>query len=81
MPSPAEILTQLQPLFREVFDVPDLVLTESLAAKDVEAWDSLNHIRVIAAIEQKFAVRLTSQEVESLTCVGDVAKLLANKVA
>lgn len=81
MPSPAEVLSILQPLFRDILDIPDLVLTESMAAKDVQEWDSLNHIRLVSATEQKFNVRLTSLELDNLTCVGDLAKLVASKLA
>ena len=80
MPSPSEVLSSLQPLFREILDIPDLVLTSHLAAKDVEEWDSLNHIRLVSATEQKFALRLTSLEIETLKCVGDLAALVASKL-
>lgn len=80
MPNASEVLATLQPLFRDVLDIPDLVLTNSMTAKDIEEWDSLNHIRIISATEQKFSVRLTSLEVEKLTCAGDLAELIASKL-
>ena len=79
MPGPSEVLSSLQPLFRDILDIPDLVLTEDMAAKDVEEWNSLNHIRLISAIERKFGLRLTSLEVEKLKCVGDLAALVITK--
>ena len=33
MPGPSEVLSSLQPLFRDILDIPDLVLTEDMAAK------------------------------------------------
>ena len=80
MPGPSEVLSSLQPLFRDILDIPDLVLTEDMAAKDVEEWNSLNHIRLISAIELKFGLRLTSLEVEKLKCVGDLAALVSSKL-
>jgi acyl carrier protein len=78
--TPADVLAALQPLFRDILDVPDLQLTASMSAKDVDEWDSLNHIRLISGIEQHFKVRLTSADVERLTCVGDMANLVAAKL-
>ena len=80
MATAAEILTQLQPLFREILDIPDLTVTAAMTARDVDEWDSLNHIRLISAIEQHFHVRLSSAEVEGLACVGDMADLVAGKL-
>lgn len=80
MPTPSELLTSMQPLFRDILDIPDLELTNSMSAKDVPEWDSLNHIRLISGIEQHFGVQLSSAEVERLTCVGDMAELVASKL-
>jgi len=80
MPSPSEVLSSLQPLFQEILDIPDLVLTREMTAKDIEEWNSLNHIRLISATEQKFGLRLTALEVENLKCVGDLAALVASKL-
>lgn len=80
MPTPTEILAQLQPLFQDILDIPDLILTAGMSAKDVDEWDSLNHIRLVSAIEQHFKVALSSAEVERLACVGDMADLVAAKL-
>ena len=80
MPTPTDILASLQPLFRDILDIPDLVLTASMSAEDVDEWDSLNHIRLISTIEQQFKVQLTSAEVEEIACVGDMANLVASKL-
>ena len=80
MPGPSEVLSSLQPLFRDILDIPDLDLTEDMAAKDIDEWNSLNHMRLISAIEQKFKLRLTTREVENLKCVGDMAALVASRL-
>jgi len=80
MPTSSEMLSRLEPLFREILDIPDLILTAELTAKDIPEWDSLNHIRLISGVEQKYAVQLTSLEVEQLTCAGDLARLVATKL-
>lgn len=80
MPTADDILRQLEPIFQEILDIPDLHLTRSLNAKQVPEWDSLNHMRLLAAIEQQFAVRLASREVEALADVGDMADLVARKL-
>lgn len=80
MPTPSELLASMQPLFRDILDIPDLELTNGMSAKDVLEWDSLNHIRLISGIEQHFGIQISSTEVERLTCVGDMAELVASKL-
>ncbi len=72
-------LERLTELFREVFDDPDMIVTEHLSAKDVDDWDSLTHIQLISRIEKAFQLRFTMAEIASLKEVGDLMKLIAAK--
>ncbi|CAB3802512.1 hypothetical protein LMG28614_05627 [Paraburkholderia ultramafica] len=74
------IIFRLELIFREILDNPDLVVTSSLTSHDVAEWDSLNNLRIIAAVEKRLAVQFTGPEVEKLTCVGDLAALIASKL-
>jgi acyl carrier protein len=75
-----EILEQLQPVFRDVFDDPDLVITEASNAKTVEGWDSLAHINLVAAVQETFDVRFALGELETLQNVGDMIALMKRKM-
>ena len=55
---------------RDVFDDDAVEITENTTAKDVDGWDSLNHIRFMVTVEQRFKVRFSSREVESLRNLG-----------
>jgi acyl carrier protein len=76
-----ELLTQLQPIFRDVFDRSDLIVTRESNAETVEGWDSLVHITLINAIEQEFAVDFALGELESLKNVGEMVDLIERKRA
>ncbi len=71
--------TRAQNVFREVFEDPDLNVTEKTVAADVPAWDSLNHINLVLALEEEFGVEFTTPEVTSMSNVGDLFALLARK--
>ncbi len=75
----SRILTELQDICREVFENPGLTLTESTTAEDVPHWDSLNHLNVVAAAEQRFGIRFRTSEVEGLKNIGDFVCLVAAK--
>jgi len=76
-----QIYTELTSVFREVFDDDTLVLRPDLTAKDVEAWDSLNHVNLIVAAESHFGIKFKTAEVESLQNVGHFVQLIGQKLA
>ena len=49
-----EIAATLQGIFTKVLDA-DVTITNELSAADVPAWDSLNHIRLMVAVQKAFA--------------------------
>jgi acyl carrier protein len=65
-------IDQLTEIMRDVFDDDNIKPTEAMTADDVEAWDSLSHIRLIVSIEKRFNIRFTNAEVERLRNVGDL---------
>ena len=70
---------QVQEVFRRVFGRSDLAIGESTIAADIAEWDSLTHINLIIALEQEFGVQFSSQDVASMSRVGDLFKLLQEK--
>ncbi|WP_337996575.1 acyl carrier protein [Oleispirillum naphthae] len=74
-----QLTQKLTPIFQDVFDRDDLVLTPELSSSDVEEWDSLSNIRLFVAIEQEFGVRFTTDEITALNNVGELADLMTRK--
>ncbi len=72
-------LNRLQEIFREVFDDDSIVVTPGLTADEVEDWDSLNHIRLILAIEKSFKIKFTAAQAGNLKNVGELADLIRAK--
>jgi len=72
-------LDSLQPIFQEVFDDDDLIITSLTAAADVDGWDSLAHIRLVVAIERSFDLRFSASEISELKNVGEMCELIISK--
>jgi acyl carrier protein len=75
----AEIKQKLNQVFREVFELPDLEITETMTAQDLKQWDSLTHIDLIYSAEKAFGVSFTTKEVKSLHNVGDFIALINSR--
>jgi acyl carrier protein len=76
-----DLLEQVQGIFRDVFDQPDLVITRESNASTVEDWDSLAHVNLITAIERRYKVKFALGELQDLKNAGDLLDLLGKKLA
>lgn len=67
-----EVLEKVSDIIREVFDDPDLVITDNTVAGDVDGWDSLMHITLIGTIEDEFDITFAMKEVVGFKNVGQL---------
>jgi acyl carrier protein len=67
-------LQRIERVFHEVFEGEDFEFSPSLSREDLEAWDSLGHIRLVASLEAEFGSSLSLTEVEQLQSVNDVLR-------
>jgi acyl carrier protein len=75
------ILEELQPIFREVLDQPNLIVTRESSAANVEDWDSLSHINLVMAIQERYKIKFALGELQELKNVGDMVDLIEAKLA
>jgi acyl carrier protein len=78
--SPDDVLKQLQPIFQEVLDQPNLIVTRNSNASNTENWDSLAHIDLIEMVQQRFKVKFALGELQDLKEVGDLVDMIVTKV-
>ena len=76
MLSKQEIFERLDQVFQDVFDDDDIHVTPETTAKDIDDWDSLEHIRLLAAVEREFGMRFKMGEVSAMKNVGEMAGII-----
>jgi len=76
----AQILADVQEIFRDVFDEEDLEIKDETNAADIEDWDSLAQIRLTVAIEKKFGIKFAFGELQKLNNVGEMIDVIKDKV-
>jgi acyl carrier protein len=79
MATEPEIYSALTEIFHDVFMRDDLVLKAELSAKDVKGWDSFKQIEIVMATEERFGMKFTTRELDSLQNVGDLVRVVATK--
>lgn len=76
----SEILAKVEDIFREELELDDLVLTDETTADDVEEWDSLSHVQLVAAMEEAFGIEFKSREILSWENIGDLIDSIEKKL-
>ena len=71
------VFEKLNTIFRDNFDDDEICLTDETSAEDIEDWDSLEHIRLIAAVEREFGMRFKMGEVSTMKNVGEMVSIIA----
>jgi acyl carrier protein len=75
-----DIDQQLESVFREVFDDDALLLTDDTTAADVEAWDSVMHVNLVFAVEERFGIRFRDDEIGGFEDYGALRRALRQKL-
>ncbi len=75
----SEILEEIQVIFREVFENPALVISETIAPSDIHEWDSLTHVLLLSKIEKKFGIKFSLDDMLSFENAGDICKAVKRK--
>ena len=69
----------LQQVFRDVFGDDTIELTDETTARDIPQWDSLGHVNLMFAIEERFGVRFRGNELAELANVGELERFLEER--
>jgi acyl carrier protein len=78
--SDAAIFEKLTGIFREIFEDSTLVLTPETTEADIPGWDSFSSASLIASIEQSFAIRFRTAELQALQNVGNFVEMIRAKL-
>ena len=70
------VFSAVQDIFRDIFDVDDLVISNTTNSDEIEDWDSLNHINLVSAIEKEFKIKFALGELMTLKDVGAMVDLM-----
>jgi len=72
---------QIDKLLSELFRMQSNEITDNLAMKKLDVWDSLKHMEVVVAIEQEFKIELTFDEIVAMQNVGEIKRIVYDKVS
>lgn len=60
----------------EVLELEDVVLKEETNLKDIEEYDSLSVLSIIAMIDESFGKKISGQDFQTITTVNSLINLI-----
>ncbi|HEX6863805.1 MAG TPA: acyl carrier protein [Thermoanaerobaculia bacterium] len=78
--SSSEVDSQVREVMAGVLDVEAGEIDDGFRRDDASAWDSMNHLRLISALEEAFGIRFTMKEVGEMESFGDVRQRVAERL-
>lgn len=62
--------------FKEAFEIDDAVITDELAYESIPEWDSVGHMRLMAAVEDAFDIMLETDDILDFGTFGKGKEIL-----
>ena len=75
-----ELYERLNDVFRDVFDDDTIEVDDLTTADDIDDWDSLEHINLIAAVEKEFGIKFRMGEVSTMKDVGEMVEIIMSRI-
>ena len=72
---------KLLDILTRVFRIERDEIKDDLKRKDFEPWDSMAHLMLISEVENEFEIFFEDEEVVDIWTVGDIKKILKQKIA
>jgi acyl carrier protein len=63
-------------MFADIFEFPAGALTPDTRQEDIEGWDSLGVLTLMAELDSRFGVILSASQLESLKKIDDLINVL-----
>ena len=63
-------------IFSECFNIPVSDVNDNIEYKEIEKWDSLNHLRFTAKLEEVFDIDLDMDEITEMSSVKKIREIL-----
>ncbi len=72
----ANTFEQVRNIGSDIFGIPADKITAESSPETIENWDSMQHLNLVLAIEEKFGVQFDPEDIEQMKNIGAVATLV-----
>jgi len=70
---------ELKAIMADVLNIQKDKITYDISMDNCDTWDSLKHMELIVAIEQRFKITFTADEIVTMTNFAELKRLLKKR--
>lgn len=74
------VYEQVRSIVSDLLRIPAGQISVASSPENIEAWDSVQHLNLVLALEEKFSLQLSPEEIDEMKTVGDIARLVEGKL-
>jgi acyl carrier protein len=74
------IFEEVRMMASDLFGTPTQRISVDSSPETIEGWDSIQHLNLVLALEERFRVQLSPEEMEQMHTMGQIVKLLESKL-
>jgi len=74
------IFEQVRGVAADLLGVPPERVTAESSPETLERWDSVQHLNLVLALEEKFGLRFNPEEMEQMHNIAGIASLVEDKL-
>lgn len=76
-----EAFDQLRNIAADVLGIDAGRITAASSPENIDSWDSVQHLNLVLALEERFGFSFEPEEVEVMKDIGSIADLICRKTA
>jgi len=73
-------MEKVKKIIAETFRIKESDITSSVNMKDIDSWDSLTHMELIANLECELEIEFTADEIMEMVDVAHIEKIVGEKL-
>lgn len=73
-------MEKLKKIIAETFHIKESEITPEVNMKDIDSWDSLTHMELIANLESELDIEFTVDEIMEMIDVTHIEKIVGEKI-
>jgi acyl carrier protein len=77
----SDILDQVRSITADVLSLPPADVTAQSSPESLEGWDSVHHLNLVLALEEKFSIQFSPEEIDTMHDVARIAAVVEAKAS
>jgi acyl carrier protein len=74
------VFEEVRSIASDLLGIPAGQISAASSPENIEVWDSVQHLNFVLAIEEKFGLQLSPEEMEQIKSIGEAAGLVESRL-